>query len=101
MRLTRLLTHTYRITLGLLFAGAGSAIMAIRQTWTASTVGLLLDVGLGISVGPVVTALRCCLADPEVSNFDPEDDSIGDGTMIFSGVPPSMGEWSGPCPLTI
>ena len=63
--------------------------------------GLLLDFGLGVSAGPAVTDFLCFFAGPEVSSFDPEDDSMGDGATIFSGVPPSMGEWSWPLLLAI
>ena len=74
--------------------------------WMASGVGglvealedvLLLDAGRGVSAGPVVTAFRRCFAGLEGPDFDPEDDSIGDGATISSGVPSSIGEWSSPC----
>ena len=41
MRLTGPLTHTYCVTPGQLFGGAGSAITAICQTWTAKQPGNL------------------------------------------------------------
>ena len=58
-RLTGPLTHTYRVTPGQLFAGAGLAITAIRRTRTASTGPTKLTVHYKIGRNPHEPCMRC------------------------------------------
>ena len=70
--------------------GVGGLVEALEDV-------LLLDAGRGVSAGPAVMAFRRCLAGPEGPDFDPSDDSIGDGATVSCGVPSSIGKWICPC----